>query len=105
MYGDFGPPQGAPPMPPEAFASMAGDGQEAPAPEGGGPISDLLRQMLSLARQYKDQEQSEQNILLIEQVTTQVQKILANEEKEADDLLQGKMSPSAVRSAVSGPSY
>lgn len=105
MYGDFGVPQGAqPPMPPEAFAAMAGGG-EAPPPEGGGPISDLLRQILSLAGQYKDQEQSEQNILLIEQVTTQVQKILANEEKEADDLLQGKMSPSAVRSAVSGPSY
>ena len=54
------------------------------------------KQILGLAQAYQDQESSEQNILLIEQLRTLCQKILAEEEKEGFDLMQGKASPKAL---------
>jgi hypothetical protein len=74
--------------------------EEAPS----GPVSDLLRQILDLADEYRGQEESDQNLLLVEQLRTIAQKILANEEKEDEGLMQGKLSPGAVRRAV-GPGY
>lgn len=59
--------------------------------------SDILRQILDLADEYRQQEQSDQNLLLVEQLRTIAQKILANEESDADGLLQGKATPRAIR--------
>ena len=84
----FGPQQAAPPQ--EAGADSADSGKE------------ILKQIIALVSRYQDQEQSEQNLLGAEQVRTLVQKILANEEKSQDDLLQGKMSPAAIRGALGG---
>lgn len=106
--GGMPPEMGAPPpgMPPEMMGGplpppdmMGGP----PPPEGGPPAapeagraSDILKTILALAQQYADQENSQQNILLIEQLRTLCQKILAEEEKEAHDLMQGKVSPKAM---------
>jgi hypothetical protein len=86
---------GAPPD----FAQQFGNGAppEAPPPEQGGDVSAILNQILDLAGQYRDQEQDQGNLLLVEQLRTIAQKILANEQKMADDLMQGKASPQAIR--------
>jgi hypothetical protein len=76
---------------------------EEPAPAG--PVSDILREILDLADEYRQQEESDQNLLLVEQLRTIAQKILANEEKEDEGLMQGKLAPGAVRRAVSGSGY
>lgn len=62
----------------------------------------ILEQILSLADRYRQQEQSQQNLLLVEKLRTIAQQILAAEEKEMDGMLQGKMTPSAVRRFAGG---
>jgi len=89
--GGAPPPGGAPGAPPPAE-------QDA----GGGEVSDMLKEMLEIARGYLDQEQDEQNKLTMEQVTTLIQKVLAAEEKELQDAMGGKMSPKLLSRAYAG---
>ena len=106
-------PQGPPPemggLPPELMAQLAGAGGGPPpmappeppqAPAGG--ASEILQGILELADAYRQQEDSQQNLLLVEQLRTIAQKILANEEKEDEGLMQGKFSPSALRRLAPG---
>ena len=81
---------GAPAGPPQGPSSDGGEG---------GNATDLIRQALELVRQYAQQEESEQNTLDAEKITTLLQQILSNEEKELDDAMQGKASPRMLRSA------
>lgn len=86
---------------------MGGGFDQGPPPPddpagGAGQASDLLRQILDLADEYRQQEQSDQNIALVEQLRTIAAKILANEEKEKDDMLGGKINPAAIRRYASG---
>lgn len=71
------------------------------APEGDSGAS-IVKQIISLVRQYAEQEEDEQNVLSAEKITTMLQQILANEQKEKDGMLQGKMSPAAMRKAYGG---
>jgi len=88
-------------FPPELLGQMMG--AEEPPEEPQDPAG-ILREILDLAGLYRDQESDEQNLLLVEKLRTIAQQILANEQKEADGMLQGKLSPSAVRRmATSGP--
>jgi len=98
MMGAGPPPMGGPPPPmgPPAMGPPP-TGDQGAAPDA----ADLLRQILDLADEYRQQEDSDQNLLLVEQLRTIAQKILANEEKQHDDALQGKLSPSAIRKYAS----
>lgn len=86
-----------------AIMQALGGGQpaEEPAQEGGSAL-DLIRDALELVRQYAQQEQSEQNTLDAEKITTLLQGLLAAEEKEMDDAMQGKASPRVLRQAYGG---
>jgi hypothetical protein len=92
-------------LPPELLAALSGGGvPQAPpgAPQAQGSPSDLIRQALDIVRQYAQSENDEQNVLAAEQVTTLLQKLLANEQKEQDDAMQGKASPKMLRSVYGG---
>lgn len=99
------PQEGGGGIPQELMALLGGGGgapaPEAPAPEGG-DASELIRQALELVRQYAQQEESEQGTLDAEKITTLLQQILAMEEKELDDAMQGKASPKMLRNAYGG---
>lgn len=82
----------------EALGMMGGDGP-APAQESESDPRDLIRQALELVRQYAAQEESEQGTLDAEKITTLLQQILASEEKELEQAMQGKASPRMLRSA------
>ena len=93
-------------MPPELAALLGGGGGAPPAPEAPAPeqgdTTDLIRQALELVRQYAQAEESEQNTLDAEKITSLLQGILASEEKELEDAMQGKASPRVLRKAYSG---
>lgn len=81
-------------------AAMMGGPPQAPLEEEEpGDVTDIIREALDLVRQYADQEQDEQNILLAEKISTQLQTILANEEKDQMGMLQGKASPRLLKQA------
>lgn len=68
-----------------------------PSSEGGGDVTTMLQDMLALAGEYLSQEETETNKLTMQKVTTMIQQILAEEEKELQGALQGKMSPSLLQ--------
>lgn len=91
--------EGMPPgMPPGGMVPPPGPLPQdaAPAPADGPGI---LKQMLDLADEYRQQEEDEVDLLAIEKVRTLVQQLLANNQKMSDDLMQGKASPAALRKA------
>lgn len=78
---------------------LGGGGAPAPpeAPAQGGDPADVLRQMLGLVDQYRQVEQDDEDLLQIEKISTQIQQLLANQQKDLDGLLQGKASPKVMR--------
>ena len=76
-------------------------GPSAPAPSGPDGQA-LLRQAIATVRQYIDSEQDDEDKMAGEKVTSLLQQILAKQQKEQDGLLQGKMSPGAIRGALGG---
>jgi hypothetical protein len=58
---------------------------------------DVLKSMLELASQYAEVEQDEEDLLAIEQARTLIQKLLAKQQREQDDAMQGKMSAGFLR--------
>lgn len=63
-----------------------------------------IKEIISLVRSYADQEDDEENVLVAEKITTMLQQILANEQKDVEGMMQGKVSPKALRKAyASGP--
>lgn len=90
-------------MSPDLSALLSGGGQP-PVPEqseGSGPL-DILRAALAKVREYIQQENDEANILEAEKVTTVLQKLLADEQKEKDDAMMGKASPRLLRNTYGG---
>lgn len=87
---------------PEGMPMEAPPPEEMAPPDGPQSASDLLKAILALASDYGAQEQSQQNLLLVEKLRTIAQQILANEEKEDEGLMQGKFSPSALRRLAPG---
>jgi hypothetical protein len=83
--------------PPDLMAMLGGGSAEEPEPPA--DPSELLREMLSLASAYRDSEEDDEDLLVIEKVGTLIQQLLANQQKESDGMLQGKSSPRAMRRA------
>lgn len=73
-----------------------------PAAASGGSTSEILQQMIDLAKSYLDTEQDQEDLHTMTKVLAQLQSYLAREQKEEDGMMQGKMSPKAMRSAYSG---
>lgn len=61
-----------------------------------------IKEIISLVRSYAEQEDDEENILVAEKITTMLQQILAAEQKDADSMMAGKVSPKALRKAYGG---
>lgn len=81
------PPQGAPQGPP-------------PEQPDQGSHEDEIRQILDMVRAAAQNADDEQETLTWEKVSTMVQQILAAQEKQDQDMMQGKMSPAALRRAL-----
>jgi hypothetical protein len=98
MLGGLGPGGPPPSGPPGPDPSMMG----GPPDQGGGeddPIS-ILQQMLDLADNYGQVEPDDEDKLLMEKARTLLQQLLAKDQKDQDGLMQGKLSPSAMRKAA-----
>jgi hypothetical protein len=87
MFGAPPPTQDPPPEPPPEQSSGNAAGVA------------LLQQILGDVQRYIDGEQDEEDKLTGEKVTSLLQQLLAKNQKETDGLLQGKMSPAAMRGA------
>ena len=87
--------------PPELLQMLQQQPEEAPmgpSPAQGAPeLEQLLASILSTARTYLDLEQDAEDRLLMEQATTLIERLRAKAQKERDGLLQGKISPGALR--------
>ena len=84
---------------------MAGAGMPAempPAEGGGGSSEDFARSMLDLINEWRQVEADEEDLLMLEQVSTLVQKLLTRNSKEAMDAMQGKLSPRMMAQAYGG---
>jgi hypothetical protein len=91
-------------LPPDLLAALGGAGAAGGPPEQGpGDPVELLRQILDLADEYKSVERDEEDILVIEKVTSIVQGLLAKNQREDDGMMQGKLTPRALRRAAGGP--
>lgn len=76
-------------------------GEPLPYPEdqqqsGGGP-AEIIRAMLQSADQYRQVETDDEDLLAMEKARTLLQQLLANQQKQQDELVQGKASPQALR--------
>lgn len=97
--GQGGPPPGGP-----ADVPTPGDTPDPSAQGGGGAdhgqaIRDILDQVRAAAQSSDDQEES----LTWEKISTLIQQILAKQQKQDQELLQGKLPPQAMIRALSGP--
>lgn len=88
------PQQGMPQGPPQAPQGPPAEGPDA------GDHSGLLRDILDMVRQAAQQADDEQEALTLEKVSTMMQQILAQQEKQDQELMQGKMNPAALRRAL-----
>lgn len=98
MLQQAGGPGGVSPGPPGPPAPPEGAGSPPPgqASDGGDP-SDLIREMLDILDEYKQTEEDEADLLLINKIGVQLQQLLANNQKELDDAMGGKISPKLLR--------
>jgi hypothetical protein len=109
-------------LPPDMMSALAGaanpepgaPGSSAPAPaapaagpdQSDAPGSDnlqSLRDAIDAAQAYVDGEDDDIHKQTALTCIAKLQSILAEEQKGADDLLQGKPNPRALRRAASGP--
>jgi hypothetical protein len=100
-------------LPPDMMAQLAGAANPEPgaAPPGGGPADtpapqdnlQSLRDAIDAAQAYVDGEDDDVHKQTALTCIAKLQSILAEEQKGADDLLQGKANPRALRRAASGP--
>ena len=85
-------------MAPEGFPGMGAPQQ----PEGGDMASDV-RQIIQAVRAFADANgTSEQERLVVEKITTLLQQLSSDREKEEQGMLQGKLSPGAMSRAYAG---
>lgn len=83
----------------------AGPPGPPPSPEGPEPAGDTveaIRQMIDMGMSYLDSEDDEQEKLQMSKILQMLQDFLAREQKEADEAMQGKMSPRLLRNAYGG---
>lgn len=94
----------APGPPPDLAAMLGGGPQQAPPATGdqgqGDPVA-IVSNMLDLASQYLQVEPDEEDKLLMQKVTTQLQQLLAKDQADADGAMQGNLNPRTLRKALS----
>lgn len=112
MLAQAGGPTGAPPGDPSFQPAVSAPGgfppqMQDPADQGGQGSSDvdILRQMLDLADQYRQAGQDEEDLLIVEQARTLIQKLLAKEQTQRDGLMSGKADPAALRRFAGSTAY
>ena len=88
MQGGQGP--AGPAGPPAPEGDLGGE-------EGGGSTTDILSQMIDLAKEYLDVETDQEDIHTMTGILQKLQQYLASEQKEQDDAMQGKASPKLMR--------
>lgn len=91
-------------MDPMAMLGAMGAGQgAAPAGDGAAPDSEeFARSVLDLINEWRMVEQDDEDLLMIEQISSLVQKLLARNAKEARDAMGGKLSPRLMSQAYGG---
>jgi hypothetical protein len=77
---------------PEAFLSPE------PEPEPRDP-AEIIDEMMDLLFEYRATESDAEDLLVIEKVGTILQQLRARNQKEADGMMQGKITPRALRRA------
>lgn len=103
MGGGASPPDMGGGLPP-GLEGLLGGGAPAgppPAPEGGS-TTDLLEQMIELAKTYIDTDEDEEDKHTMAKVLTILQGYLAEEQKEGREALGGKLSPKIMARAYGG---
>ncbi len=93
---------GAPMAGGDPMAGMAPEPAADPAAGGGDSTTSILERMIADAKLYVEVEQDEEDKLTMTKVLTTLQQYLADEQKETDDLLGGKVSPRALRKVSGG---
>lgn len=98
-------------LPPDLAAAIQGGAPDAGAsPSGGDPVQ-LLSDALDTLQQYMQVEPDEEDKAVAAQCITQLQKLKAKDQSEADGAMQGKTTPRMVRKAAAaqggpgGPGY
>ena len=71
--------------------------EDEPAPQQQGDPAGLLREALAVIASYQEVEADDEDLLEAEEIRTRIQKLLAKQQKERDGLLQGKLTPAALR--------
>lgn len=101
-------------LPPEIMQAMMGGGGAPPqggeeggeqpsmSGDGGSPggSDSFIRDAIDLLAQAAQAEADEQDILTIQECMTNLQKVLANNQKDADSMMGGKASPAGMRKAA-----
>lgn len=101
MLGQGGGPSGPPGAPPQGPPDSAPPGEQQDT--GGGDHAQMIKDLLDLARQVAQSADDAAEAKTLEQVTSLLAGILAAQQKQQHDLLQGKMPPAAMVKALSGP--
>jgi hypothetical protein len=99
-------------IPPELLAALQGGdqgGDQAPLPgvkdgsHGGG--EDALTRAIDALQEAIDAEADQADIQIMLQCQTKLQGVLANNQKDADSMMGGKMTPGATRKAAGQAGY
>jgi len=106
--GGGGAPQG--PMPPDIGALLGGGADQgasegAPLPTDGqhGGGKDPLEQAISFLDDAIAAEADQEDQQIMRQCSAKLHQVLANNQKDADSMLQGQSSPRGIRKAAGAP--
>lgn len=93
-------------LPPDVMGALGGEApEEAPASMSGdegtpGGSDGFIRDAIDLLAQAAQAEGDEEDILVIQTAMTNLQKVLANNQKNADQMMGGSATPSGMRKAA-----
>lgn len=79
--------------------TLPDDAGAPPAPDAADHAT-MIRDILDQVRMAAQSADDEQESLVWERISTMVQQILASQEKQDQDLMQGRLSPAALRRAL-----
>lgn len=86
-------------VPPDIMAALGGQDQQNTISQGGSPGggSDLVGQAIDILNQAAQEEADDQDKQTILTCIANLQGVLANNQKDADSMMAGKMNPRALR--------
>jgi hypothetical protein len=111
--GGGGAPQGGGGLPPDIGALLGAAGG-APADDGGAPLpsdgspgggQDALEQAIALLDQAIQDEADQEDQNVMRQCSAKLHTILAKNQKEADAMMGGSLSPAGARKAAAAQGY